>query len=162
VKTLATKKKVTLNDYTLKANRNGTYTIKNTSQLLRALHEFDQVQTELEPLMRQATELKKAATYYAAKKRLDVVQLEGRYFRLISRTNRYWDAAELQKIIGNKTVKVKGKTKKLWQIVTKRVPDAELISEAIDKGYLDEDEIGVAFKESKQQPFLQRYEGKAE
>lgn len=154
----------------LKRNKNGTFTVKTKAEAEEALTELDRIQTEIGPKMIEAAELKKAATAFAEKKNVDVVQLDGAYYRLITRNTRMWIATDddmpqgvkggaksLQSIV--KGIKI-GK-KPLWQLITKRVPDPELIDEAVRQGWISEKKIGKAFIEKPQNPFLQRYEGVA-
>lgn len=156
------KKKTIGGGKSLKMSKNGTIHVKNREELALALQEAQELQEQIEPLMRRVTELKKGAVYYAAEKRIDVVQLDGSYWRLISRTSRGWDASMLRKIVGKKKVKIKGKMKPLWNLLTKRVPDPDAINDAINEGFVDEGEIEEAFIERPQQPFMQRYEGVAD
>lgn len=160
MKTLATKK--SKDKSTLAPGKDGKIRIRNRQELAEALEEVDEIQEKIVPMMNRVTELKKGATYYAAEKRVDVVQLKGRYWRLIERVSKGWDAKLVQKIVKGKKVKVDGEKKSLWNLITKRVPDPEKINDAINNGWLDEDEISEAFRETPQAPFLQRYDGKAD
>lgn len=153
----------------LRKSKSGQYIVKTKADAIEALERVEEIDKKLKPLMIEQTELKKAATAYADEKNLDVVQLAGRYWRLITRYTRMWvgtadempgdvsDAVSLYEICKGK--KVDGKP--LWQLVTKRVPDPEKINEAVGKGWVKEKEIHKAFIEKPQTPFLQRYEGEA-
>jgi hypothetical protein len=153
----------------LKRNVNGTYTIKSKAEAEEALRLLEEIEEEISPKMIQATELKKAATQYAVDKKLDVIQLDGCYYRQINRATRFWVGTDDDVPDGLTNVKslqslVKGKKangKPLWQLITKRVPDPEKISEAVGKGWVEETEIQEAFVEKPQRPFLQRFVGDA-
>ena len=136
--------------------------IKSLADATQALERVDEIQAEIDPLMREATELKKAATEFCVRKKVDVVQLDGHYYRHIQRYNRTWDSDALYGLVRGLKVKVKGKTTPLWQILTKRVPDPERINEAVGKGYITMDAIEAAFVEKAQSPFLQKFQGEAE
>ena len=145
--------------------------IKTKADALKALQRVDEIQAEIGPKMAEATELKRAATEFAKGKNMDVLQLDTAYYRLVERSSRMWVATDddlppgvkgaksLRSICKGISVKVKGKKVPLWQLITKRVPDPELIDEAVKKGWISEKEISKAYIEKPQSPFMQRYEG---
>ena len=151
----------------LKRNVNGSYTIRSKAEAEEALRLLEEIEEEISPKMIQATELKKAATAYAVDKKLDVIQLDGCYYRQINRSTRFWVGTDADIPAGIAKVKslqslVKGKKAKgrpLWQFITKRVPDSDRINEAIGMGWIEESEIQDAFVEKPQRPFLQRFAG---
>jgi len=132
--------------------------IKNQADLEKALQQLEELNAEIAPLQAQAVMLKKAATEYAVKKRISVVQLDGVYYRKIVRTNRAWDNEILRKIL--KRIKVDGKP--LWNKVTKRVIDPDKLAEAVAVGWVTEKKLDEAYVETEQAPFLQRYTGEAD
>jgi hypothetical protein len=151
------------------------FSIKSVADAKKALERMEEIEAEISPLMKEATDLKVAATEFAVKKKVDAIQLDGVYFRQINRATRMWiaepddmpesapsKAKSLREICKGITVKVKGKKIPLWQAITKRVPDPELIDKAVSNGWIDEDEIHKAYLEKPQKPFLQRYVGEAE
>lgn len=154
----------------LKRNKNGTFTIKTKAEAEEALARVVELEEEISPKMNEATALKVAATEWAVSKGVEVVQLDGCYFRQITRYNRTWIATDddiptaggkvksLQSIVKGKKVGITP----LWQKVTKRVPDPEKIAEAVGKGWISEKEVEKAFYEKPQKPFLQKYVGDAE
>jgi hypothetical protein len=154
----------------LKRNKTGTYTIRSKAEAEEALRLLEEIEEEISPKMIQATELKKAATAYAVDKKLDTIQLDGCYYRQITRYTRFWvgtdeDVPAEQAGVKSLQALVKGKKangKPLWQLITKRVPDPDKISEAVGKGWIEETEIEQAFVEKPQRPFLQRFTGDAD
>lgn len=157
----------------LKRTKNGKFTIKTKAEAQEALQRVVEIEEQISPLMNEATALKTAATEYAVGKKLDVIQLDGVYFRQITRYNRFWVGteddlpAQVEMRSGVKSLYsiVRGKKhngKPLWQLITKRVPDPDAISDAVGKGWLSEDEIAPAFVEKPQKPFLQKYVGDAD
>lgn len=154
----------------LTRKRDGSFTIKTKAEAEEALRRVVEIEEELAPKMAEASALKIAATDYAVSKKLDVIQLDGMYFRQITRFNRVWIGTEedlpagLSGKVKSLASIVKGKKvngKPLWQLITKRVPDPEKINEAVGKGWISEDEIAPAFFERPQKPFLQKYVGDA-
>jgi hypothetical protein len=149
--------------------------IKNEKELRQALVEFERLKTEVDPINARLTDLRRAATEYAIERKIDVVQLDNVYFRQIQRTSRFWagfdsdipadapdGAKSLFAIVKGKKVKLNGKLTPLWQLITKRIPDPERIQTAVAKQWISQEEIGAAFLEKPQTPFLQRYEGVAD
>lgn len=154
----------------LKKTKSGQYVVKTKADAIEALEKLEEINKKMEPLVIEATELKKAATAYANDKKLDVIQLAGRYWRLVTRYTRMWVGMpdDMPDNISDRAISLyeicKGKKaegKPLWQLVTKRVPDPDKINEAVGKGWIKEKEVQKAFIEKPQQPFLQRYEGEA-
>jgi hypothetical protein len=163
----------------LKPNRNGTYTITSTAGLRDALTEFVDTETEIEvlmeqikPLQRKAVELKKAATYFADERKIDAIPMDGFYFRLIRRHERFWvgtradmpkgapkKAKPLKDIVAGRYVKRGGKKVSLWNFLTRRIPDAEKINDAINEGLISEEELAPAYLERPQAPYLRKYDG---
>lgn len=133
-------------------------TVTNQEELELALERVEEIAEQIEPLQREAVTLKKAATEYAVKKRIDVIQLDGRYYRQIQRMSRSWDQAMLRKL--TKPIKIKDKS--LWNLISMRVPDADKIQQAVAKGWISEKKLDKAFVEAPQAPFLQRYEGEVD
>lgn len=140
----------------------------------RYLAEMEEIQSEIAPKMARQVEIKKAVTAFAVSKKLDVVQIDGVYFRQINRANKLWVATDddmpdpaprgaksLRAICTGLTANVKGKDIPLWNFITKRVPDPEKIDLAVSRGYVKESVISKAFLEKPQAPFLQRYVGEA-
>lgn len=158
----------------LKRTKSGKFTIKTKAEAQEALQRVVEIEEQISPLMNEATALKQAATEYAVGKKLDVIQLDGVYFRQITRYNRFWIGteedlpaqAEMRSGVKSLQSIVKGMKmpngKPLWQFVTKRVPDPDRISEAVGMGWVTEDEVAPAFVEKPQKPFLQKYVGDAD
>lgn len=153
----------------------GRLTVSNMSQAIQALERMEAIEAQVEPLMKEAVELKKAATEYAVEKKVDVIQLGDHYYRQINRSNRFWvatpddmppgapkKAKSLKEITKGIKVTVKGKKVALWNLITKRVPDPVAIDQAVTKGWIDEDEINKAYLEKPQNPFLQKFSGEAD
>ncbi len=148
--------------------------IKSAADAQAALERMEEIQDEVEPLMKEATEIKKAVTAFAVKKKLDVIQIDGAYYRQINRSTRMWvaepgempsaipGAKSLKEICKGKKVKIKGKLVPLWNLITKRVPDPAAIDKAVNEGWIKEKEISKAYIEKPQAPFLQRFVGEAD
>lgn len=149
-------------------------TILNMQDAIEALEEMEAIQDEIAPKMARQVDLKKAVTEFAVKKKVDVVQLDGLYFRQINRATRFWvgettempaprpkGAKSLREICKGKFATVRGREIPLWNYITKRVPDPEKISRAVELGFVKQTEIDKAFLEKPQAPFLQKYTGEA-
>jgi len=148
--------------------------IKSLEEAQEALARMDEIQDEIDPLMKEAVDLKKAVTEFAVKKKITVIQLDGAYYRQINRNTRMWvatpddmpeavaGAKSLREICKGITVKIKGKQVPLWNLVTRRVPDPAGIDKAVNEGWISEKEISKAYVEKPQAPFLQRYTGEAD
>lgn len=145
-----------------KAATSREISIRSLDDAIAALERVDAIQEQIDPLMREATDLKRAATQFAVSKKLDTIQLDGHYYRHIQRYNKLWDAEVLKRIVKGKFVKFRGKKTPLWQLVTKRIPDPELIQEAVAQGWVKEKEVALAFVEKPQSPFLQKFQGFAD
>jgi hypothetical protein len=124
----------------------------------------------IKPVQDFIAEARKQTTAYATTNDVRVIQLEGRYWRLIQRFSKRWiarpgdmpkpkpkGAKSLREIVEGK----KAGDKSLWNFITVRVPEPTLIDLAVKKGYISENEIGKAHIEAPQTPFLQRFEGEA-
>ena len=148
--------------------------VKTLDDAIAALEEMEEIGERIAEDMARQVELKKAATAFAVAKRVDVLQLDGHYFRQINRASRFWvgeesdmpvpkpkGAKSLREICRLKKAVMNGKQVPLWNFITKRVPDPEKISRAVDLGYVKQAEIDKAFLEKPQAPFLQRFVGEA-
>jgi hypothetical protein len=123
-----------------------------------ALEEMQEINTAITAAQARTVDLKKSVTAWAVQKKIDVIQIDGCYFRQITRMNRGWDAEKLKKIVkGMKD----GSGKPLWNFITKRVPDAEKIDAAVTMKFISQKKVDKAFVEIPQAPFLQRFEGEA-
>lgn len=148
--------------------------IKTLDDAVAALEEMEEIGEQINDAMQRQVDLKKATTKWAVAKRVDVIQLDGAYYRQINRTSRFWvgeasdmpqpapkGAKSLREICKDKVATVRGKQIPLWNFITKRVPDPEKISRAVDEGFVKQSEIDKAFLEKPQAPFLQRFTGEA-
>lgn len=148
--------------------------VKSKADAIDALDQMEEIGEFIAPLMARQVELKKAAQDYAVKTKTTSIDLPTRnmYFRLVQRFTRMWvttdddmpepkpkNARSLKEITYGKKVKKGKKMVPLFNVITRRVADAELINEAVEKGWLTEKEIAKAFVEKPQTPFLQRYHG---
>lgn len=148
--------------------------VKSKADAINALDQMEEIQEFIAPLMSRQVELKKAAQEYATKTKTTSIDLPTRnmYFRLVQRFTRVWvttdddmpepqpkGARSLKDITKGKKVKKGKKMVPLFNAITRRVADAELINEAVEKGWITEKEIAKAFIEKPQTPFLQRYHG---
>ena len=146
--------------------------VTSMKEARRTLQRMEEINAQIVPLQNEAVQLKKDVTAFAVSKKAVVIQLDGCYYRLIERSNRIWvatpddmptpapkGARSLKEICKGVKVKVKGKSVPLWNAITKRVPDPIAIENAVNQGWIDEDEIHRAYLEKPQSTFLQRYEG---
>lgn len=131
--------------------------IRTREEAEEALAEMEKIAAEIEPKMRRANDLKTAVTQFAIKKKVGVFQFDEHHYQLITRSNTGWDVAKLKKIVKN--VKVDGK--KLWNLITVRQLDTDLLDAAVKQGWISEDAIEPAWTETKGAPFLQKYRGRA-
>lgn len=148
--------------------------VKSLKEAIAALEEMEQIGEEIAEKMARQVELKKAATAYAVSKSVDVIQLDGKYFRQVNRSSRFWvgepddmpqptpkGAKSLKEICEGLKAVVNGKQVPLWNYVTKRIPDPEKIARAVDKGFVKQSVVDKAFLEKPQAPYLQRFSGEA-
>lgn len=152
-----------------------TIVISNLDEAILALEEVDEINERIKEDMARAVDLKKAATAWAVKKKVDVIQLDGKYYRQINRASRFWigedadmpeptpkGAKSLKSICAGLTATIAGgKQIPLWNYITKRVPDPEKINRAVEKGFVKESVISKAYIEKPQAPFLQSFNGEA-
>lgn len=161
----------------LQRNANGQYVIRSKTEAVRALTMMQNLQDEITELKKEygldememdATELKRAATAYCANNGVEILKLPkvNRYARLIK-------AVASKKWIGTKDDMPddadKGAkplksivSKEVWMKITKRVPDPELIDEAVAEGLVTLREIEPAYVETFKSPYLGIYEGDVE
>lgn len=144
-------KKVTKSDYQ-------PIHIGSIDDAVAALEEMEEIEKEIAPKMARAVQLKKAATEFAVKKKIAAIQLEDGYYRQITRQTKVWDEERLREICKG-LLAANGKP--LWNFITKRRLDPEMLNKAVAKGYISEKKAGKAFSEKPQAPFLQKYVGEA-
>lgn len=149
--------------------------IRSGEDAIALLGQLEELQKQIEPLQKKAVEIKTAVTKFAVEKKIDVLQLDDVYYRQVNRSNYMWvatpndmptnapkGAMSLAEICEGKVVKISGKkTKKLWNLITRRVPSPDLIEVAIRNNWIPAEEIAKAYLEKPQAPFLQRYTGEA-
>jgi hypothetical protein len=161
----------------LTRTQNGQYVIKSKPQLKAALVLMQELKDEISEAMKEhgidemqqdAVELKKAAEGYMTTKDIDEIQLtNGSYAKLIrGGYDRHWvlnDSEIPENAPGVKSLrsilkkKFGGNTlgyKDAMRRITKRIPDAERIEEAVSEGLLTEKEIAPAFVEKEKKPYL--------
>jgi hypothetical protein len=148
-------------------------TIKTKADAIEALENATRLKDEAEALMQeygitemleQAEKEKKAATVYAAAKGIDKLDLpDGRYGKLIQAVGeRVWvgTKADVPAEAGDNVKPLKSLvTKEVWMKITKRVPDPELIDEAVGDGLITEDEIAPAYFEKLRAPYIRVFGG---
>lgn len=138
--------------------------LKDDIATLRAEHGIDELEQD-------AVELKKAAEGYMVAKGIDEIQLDGESYAKVIRGgyDRHWILLDseiteqmpgvkslrsiLQKKFGKSTQGYRDAMRK----ITKRIPDAEKIEEAVSEGLLTEKEIAPAFVEKEKKPYLRIY-----
>lgn len=157
--------------------KNGQYQVKNLKQAQEALEGVRAMRDEIEELMAEhgikemqedATELKRAATAWAAETGTAQIDLgNGVYARL--RQDKYggrWIATDadfdkdtpgnvitLLSILRRK-FKNKEKRSEIWNRVTKRAVDPDALQRVVQEGLLTAEEIAPAFTEKDKAPFL--------
>ena len=157
----------------LKKNKDGTFQIKTMADATEAVMRAAEYKEEIREIMNETTELARAAAYYLNEKGIEQVELpDGSTVNVVQRHSRSWVATDdeipeglagvaesLRSICGDRTftrkVRGKNKTVKLWNFITKRVPDPAKIDQAVGLGMLTEDEIAPALIEKPQAPYLQ-------
>lgn len=142
--------------------------IKTKNDAIEALTEATKLKEEAEALMQEhgitemleeADELKKRATSFAASKGIDKLDLpDGRYGKLIQAVGeRIWIGTK-KDIPEGATDKIKPLkslvSKEVWMMITRRVPDPELIEQAVSDGAVTLDEIEPAYFEKMRAPYL--------
>lgn len=162
----------------LKSRNNGTYTISTKADAEKALRMMVELQDEImalnkehgiTELMRDAAELKKAATAFAVAKGITKLDVGDKYAALREDGyDRRWigtqdELKDMDAPAGAtplRTILKNGHAdwKEIWMQITKRVVDSDKLQEAIDEGVLDEDEISAAFVEKKKSPYLRLYD----
>jgi hypothetical protein len=166
----------------LKQAPDGTYVIKNENEAIRALTMMQNIAEEIEeieeengiPEMRQdAISLKKSVTDFCITQGFERIDLpDGQWATLIESTQDRRFVGErdemdedtpahvvpLAEIVGDKTVSIKSKGKirkqKLWNLLTRRVPDRDKIERAVSRGWVTIDEIAPSFYEKHRRPYL--------
>jgi hypothetical protein len=159
---------------------NGQYvvkTLKEAKEALLAVQEMNDNITQLQEehgileMMQDSTEMKKAATVWAASKDMERIELgQGRYVLL--RRDKYggtWVATDddvdesvptsvvpLRAIL-KKKFKDAATFKEVWMRVTKRTVDVDALQREVADKYLTADEIAPAFFEKEKAPFLRFY-----
>ena len=159
----------------LKRNKNGTYTIKTLADTKRALELGHEIKRGIHDDMVQSTELVKAATAFFTETDEGIEAIEnglelddGSEAKVVQRYTRFWigtdddmpddpprEARSLKSLCGKRKIERKGKTISLWNFLTRRVPDAERIENAINLGLISEEDVAPAFVEKPQKPFIQ-------
>ena len=136
--------------------------VNSKREAIEALTMMEEIQEIIQPYMDMQVDLKKAATQFCTEKKIDKVPVGDHHYSLVTRHTRSWNPVKLRKIIKEKYGKVKPGGKPLWNYITKRVVDPELINRAVAEGHMKEKVISKAFEETPQTPFLQRYSGRVE
>lgn len=131
--------------------------VTSRKQAESELLKLSELQKEIRAKEDQAVFIKQAVTAYAIGKKIDVFQFDGFHYRLVTRTERGWNPIKLKKLLKDK----KANGKSLWNLVTRRVVDSELLDAAIKQGWVKEKEIEKAYEERPGKSFLQRYTGRA-
>ena len=170
----------------LKRNINGQYVLKTERDVKAALTLMEELSDGIAELEKEhgidemrmdATELKRAATQYAAEKELDQISLSANhYYKLIQAGyDRRWilDKSELTEaglasVDGHTTLRAAIRRvlkrngeldsfSEIWSRVTKRVADPEGIDEIVGEGIVSMDEIKGAFVEKTKAPYLRGF-----
>ena len=119
---------------------------------------MEEIQAEIEAKQKQTVELKSRLLLWAVDYMVEVIPLDGHYYRQIQRYNRGWDAETPKELVKGKEG---GLGSSLCNFITKRVPDPERINSAVKKKLLKQSQVDKAFIETPQKPFLQKFQGEA-
>jgi hypothetical protein len=171
----------------LKPTKNGEYHIANMKQAKEALVLFQAVKAEIESVREQyglgemeidAVELKKAVSRWAIETDTERIDFDkGFHATLVKQSfDSQFIATDdeipddlpegrkvvpLQRIIEKKfkgTIKEKGKARKVWMRITKRVVDRAMIDEIVSEGILSADDLKPAFVQREKAPYLRIFE----
>lgn len=129
------------------------------STMLKDEAEAEMIKLGIKEKLEAADELKKKVTGFAASKGIDKLDLpDGRYGKLIQAVGeRIWIGTK-KDIPEGATDKIKPLkslvSKEVWMMITRRVPDPELIEQAVSDGAVTLDEIEPAYFEKMRAPYL--------
>lgn len=141
----------------------GALIIDSVDRAAEMLLMAEKAKEAIAPVLDFIERARKDATDYAVTHAATVIPNEGFYHRRIQRFSRFFDEKALRKVCEGKVAKVKvgGKTKEvpLWNFITKRVPDADKIDAAVNRGFLTDKQVAKAYVQKPQSPFLQRFAG---
>lgn len=160
---------------------NGQYevkTLKQAKEALLAARELSDAIAELQrehgitEMMDDATEMKKAATRWAAEHDMARIELGGGVYALLRR-DKYggqWvatsddlaadiptDVVPLRDILEAKFSKRPKTLKEMWLRITKRAVDVDALTREVADGNLTAEEIAPAYFEKEKAPFLRVY-----
>lgn len=164
----------------LTRTKSGQFVVKSKAQAKAALLLMEELKNDIATLKREhgideleqdAVELKKAAEGYMVAKEVDEIQLDnGNYAKLIrGGYDRHWvlndseipenapGVKSLRSILKKKFGTSTAGYRDAMRRITKRIPDAEKIEEAVSEGLLTEKEIAPAFVEKERKPYLRLY-----
>lgn len=172
----------------LKMLSNGQYQVRTLKEAQEALQGMKNLQAEIEELMKEhgidemmqdATEMKKAATAYAVKNKLEQIKCKGFHATLIEQSyDTHFlavdeDVREAQPTVDRPLKSVKAILRKkfgpmtkgsksldIWKRVTKPVVDKAALDEVVGEGLLTVKEITPAFIEKKKAPYLRLFDDK--
>lgn len=152
----------------------GAPVVDSMERAIEVLTAVEQAKKDIRPILDFIEQGKVHAQSYAVTHAVDVIQLENCYYRKIKRHSRMWvtrpegmpkpkpkGAKSVLEIVADKTVKVNGKRKKVWNLITTRTVDPVKIDKAVRKGWVKQSEIDKAYLEIPGNPFIQRFEGVA-
>lgn len=171
----------------LKANKNGVYAITSLRQAKEALVLFQSQAEEakalraehgIDEIEQDCVELKKAVTRYAVEHEVERIDFDQNFHATLVRQfygqefigtvddipdqvpdNR--EIIPLQAIIEKKfkgSVKEKGKARKVWMRITKRIVDRAAVDQIVAEGVLTVDELAPCFIEKEKAPYLRIFE----
>lgn len=148
----------------------GAVIVDSEERAVEILEMMEAASEAIKPVTDFVAEARKQVTEFQRTRNVKVVQLEGHYWRLIQRMSRFWVATKadmpsprpkgamsLREICLDKTAN----GKPLWNFITRRVPDANLIELAVKNGFVTEKEISKAYLEKPSAAYIQRFNGEA-
>ncbi len=164
----------------IKRLQNGQYKVTTQKEAVEALNAMRSLRDEITELMQEhgiaemqedATELKKAATAWAANSGVNKIQLGGKVYALLRR-DKYggqWIATDddftddippnvvpLLRVLRSK-IKNKQARSEIWNRVTKRRVDPDALQRVIDEGVLTTEDVAPCYTEKDKAPFLMIY-----
>ena len=166
----------------LKQAPDGSYTIKDEKEAIRALTMMQNIAEEISEIEQEhgipemkadAIALKKSVTDFAITQGFERIDLpDGQWATLVESTHERRFVGErdeidgdtpayvvpLSEIVGDKTVsiKTKGKIKKtkLWNLLTRRTVDRDKVERAVSRGWVTVEEIAPSYYEKQRKPYL--------
>lgn len=153
----------------LDGNPQDGYSITNRDGIDRALTIIEETEEAMREEVENMKALRRAVCDYMESQGLETyASPTGQTWRYVQSYRRIWigtdaeiprnligQAKSLKSIVAKRMVERKGKKPtKLWNLITKRVPDPEMIDLAVRSGWITEQEIAKAYIERPNAPYI--------